>query len=103
VTFLTQLTADESVFHNTDEFAVAVTYDPAGDNISTSGVWVYEKGDQHEGADALDVADQLMIPVSDVATVTVADTMTIGSDTWEVMFAIKVSGGLDWLIDVNKQ
>lgn len=103
MTFKTQLLTDDSVFHNTDEFAVAVIYDPSGDNISTSGVWVYDKADQHEGADELAVAEQILIKVADVATVTAGDIMTIESGTWEVMFARKVNGGLDWLIETDKR
>jgi hypothetical protein len=105
MTFQSQLSVDLAVFYDTDEWATAMTYTPpGGDAVAVTGVIFYGAGpDDHMGADALGSSAKIRVRVSEVATMEVDATFTVGSDVFEVLYAKLSTLGLEWVCEVAKQ
>ena len=106
MTLNAQITADLSMFFNTDDFGVAVTYTPVGGaGVSRIVIITYGEGEDYQGADALNIEAIMEIlanSTSGVATVGVGDSVTIGTETWKVIGAEKVSDGLIWSCIISR-
>jgi hypothetical protein len=96
--FEDMLAADLSaVFFNADEFAKSVAYTPAGGLAKMiKAIITYGEGEEYRGADALNIEATMEIQASDVATVSVGDSIAIGLEIWQVIDASKISDGLIW-------
>jgi hypothetical protein len=104
MTLKTLMASDLSMFYNTDEFADSITYTPAGEaGISTAGIIDHGALAESQGSDALGAVATLRVQVSEVATAAQGDTVAIGSDTWEVLWAEKTEDNLEWICDISKR
>lgn len=106
MTFKTQLTTDLAVFFNTDEFAESVTYTPSGGTAKViNAIVTYGEGEEYKGADAYNIEATMEIQANatnGIATVGVGDSITIGTDTWKVIDAKKISDGLMWSCIISR-
>ena len=99
-----QVSSDMAHVYDTDFDGVSAVHTNAA-STETACIVTINLGteDPDEGADAFGVTAELRVQVSEVTTVAVRDTFTIGSDVWEVIFADYASDGLEWICEVSKQ
>ena len=98
---------DLSIFYNTDDFAVDVTYTPSGGEAKTIPAIIdYGRGDEYQGSNSYGINATMQIQASGddgIASVTNRDTVTIGTETWAVIGARKINDGLEWEVEINKE
>ncbi len=104
MTLKDRIAADlESVFYNTDEFAVAAEYTPAsGTKRDIRVVADYGDGDEYRGADSYGVRCTMRIRTSEVAQPARSDRVTINGVSWIVIGADPSDDGLEWIVQANK-
>lgn len=102
MTFASQLSTDLAVFYDTDELAVAMTYTPAsGSASSVTGVPFYGDAADVDSVGDFGKTARFRLRVSEVATPDRGETLTVGSDVWEILFAEKSADGLEWILTVS--
>lgn len=101
MTFKTQIAADASVFCNADEFGESATYTDSSEN-DTSIIMVVERGSELDqaslGRNPASVA-MSWIKVADISDPQPHDTITIGSEEWEVS-EILGNDGVFWKLEL---
>jgi len=109
MTLKTQIAADlNTVFFNTDDFADSVTYTPAGGTAKTiKAIIDYGVPDESglSGMDAMNTEAEMEIQAdatNGIAQVAVNDAVTIGTDTWRVIYARKIDDGLIWRCRISR-
>jgi hypothetical protein len=105
MTLAAQITSDLSpIFFNTDDFAVTVSYTPSGGGAqSIKALLDYGDPAAMQGMDALNTDAIMDIMASDIPTVTAGDTVTIGSDSWQVIYAKLIDDGLVWRCYISRR
>jgi len=109
MTLKTQIAADlNTVFFNTDDFADTVTYTPvSGTGKTIKAIIDYGVPDESglAGMDAVNTDAELWLQAdatNGIASVAVNDAVTIGSETWRVIYARKVDDGLIWRCRISR-
>jgi hypothetical protein len=99
------MTADLStVFFNTSDFAVAISYTASGGSAQSINALIdYGDPGPMEGMDALNTDAMMDIMASDVPVVTPGDSVGIGSETWNVIFARLMDDGLIWRCHISRR
>lgn len=85
-------------------FGRTVTYTPRiGAPKQITAIIEYSDGASSEGADMLGVEATMDIQAADISEVTYGATVTIGTETWDVIRGGKVADGLVWRLVINKR
>ena len=102
--FATVMAADLAAMYTTAEVATSAVHTAQSGDTTTLAV-LLDAGDLDEGqgADALGATAKIHVRVVDVATIEVGDTIAIGSDTWEVLWARLSVDGLEWMCNAAKR
>lgn len=100
-----QALSDLDILYDTDNTGVeTVTYTPdGGAPASVTAIIRYGKPEESDGADALGQNARIRVRMSEVSSMSVGDTVVIGSDTWEVMYGVRASNGLEWIGNIFKR
>jgi len=106
MTLAAQLVSDlPTVFFNTDDFAVSVTYTHTGSAAqSIKAVVDYGTPEPMQGMDAFNTDAMMDIMASDVPIVTQGDVVVIGTTgTWDVISAEIIGDGLMWSCRISRR
>ncbi len=95
MSFSSQMTQDESVFFNPDEFAVTVTY-----NGSVIPAHVFYGEAPERGSNAHASVAKLKVLKSDVAAPAYKDPVVIDSVTWKVDRVLS-GDGFTWMVEIR--
>lgn len=89
-------------------FGGPVTYTPVGGTAKTiTAIITYGDPDESglSGMDAMNTEATMEIKTdatNGIAQVSVNDVVTIGSDTWRVLYARKIDDGLTWICRISR-
>lgn len=107
MTLASQMASDlNTVFFNTGDFAMAITYTPAGGPAkSIKAIIDYGDAGSMEGMDALNtdaMMDIMADPVNGISMVLVGDKVAVGAESWQVMFARIIDDGPIWRCRISR-
>jgi hypothetical protein len=109
MTLKAQIAADlNAVYFDAAAFAETVTYTPVGGAAQTiKAIIDYGVPDESglAGMDAVNTDAELWLQAdatNGIASVAVNDAVTIGSETWRVIYARKIDDGLIWRCRISR-
>lgn len=83
--------------------AEAATHEAASTGTETACTVVRDEseGDEYRGGDGFASPSRIRVRTSEVASVAVPDTITIGADVYEVLWARKSTDGSEWICECS--
>ncbi|MFA7098194.1 MAG: hypothetical protein WC383_17140 [Gammaproteobacteria bacterium] len=89
--------------YDTDYGAEAAVHEAAATGTDTACTVVRDEseGDEYRGGDTFGMPARIRVRTAEVTAVATADTITIGSEVYEVLWARKSADGTEWICECS--